>query len=61
MTNLSATSTVLRRFDPAVLTAFGCIVVLLLIGSIVNETSCRRNTCCSSSRSARSWRWSPPA
>ena len=37
MTNLSATNPVLRRFDPAVLTAFGCIVALLLIGSIVNE------------------------
>jgi ribose transport system permease protein len=37
MTNLSATNPVLRRFDPAVLTAFGCIIALLLIGSIVNE------------------------
>jgi ribose transport system permease protein len=37
MTDLSATHPFLRRFDPAVLTAFGCIIVLLLIGSIVNE------------------------
>ncbi len=37
MTNLLASTTVLRRFDPAVLTAFGCIIVLLLIGSIINE------------------------
>jgi ribose transport system permease protein len=37
MTNLSASNPVLRRIDPAVLTAFGCIVVLLLIGSIINE------------------------
>jgi len=32
-----ASNPLLRRFDPAVLTAFGCIIVLLLIGSIVNE------------------------
>ena len=37
MTNISATNSVLRRFDPAVLTAFGCIIALLLIGSIANE------------------------
>src|ERR1700752_2560852 len=27
----------LRKFDPAVATAFGCIIVLLLVGSIINE------------------------
>ncbi len=37
MTNPFASNPVLRRFDPAVLTAFGCIVVLLLIGSVINE------------------------
>ncbi len=37
MTNLLAGNSLLRRFDPAVLTAFGCIVVLLLIGSFINE------------------------
>ncbi len=37
MSNLLAGNPVLRRFDPAVLTAFGCIVVLLLIGSFINE------------------------
>lgn len=37
MTNLLASNSVLRRFDPAVLTAFGCIIVLLLIGSMINE------------------------
>lgn len=37
MTNLAAGNPILRRFDPAVLTAFGCIIVLLLIGSLVNE------------------------
>jgi ribose transport system permease protein len=37
MTNLLASNSTLRRFDPAVLTAFGCIIVLLLIGSIINE------------------------
>ena len=37
MTNPFASNSVLRRFDPAVLTAFGCIIVLLLIGSIINE------------------------
>ena len=37
MTNLLAGNPVLRRFDPAVLTAFGCIIVLLLIGSFINE------------------------
>ena len=37
MTNLLAGNPVLRRFDPAVLTAFGCIIVLLLIGSLINE------------------------
>ena len=37
MTTSLARNPVLRRFDPAVLTAFGCIVVLLLIGSIINE------------------------
>jgi ribose transport system permease protein len=37
MTNLLASKSALRRFDPAVLTAFGCIIVLLLIGSLINE------------------------
>ncbi|CAN0489966.1 unnamed protein product, partial [Phaeothamnion confervicola] len=37
MNNSLASSPLLRRFDPAVLTAFGCIIVLLLIGGIVNE------------------------
>lgn len=37
MTNLLAANPVLRRFDPAVLTAFGCIVLLLVIGSFINE------------------------
>ena len=37
MTNPIASIPVLRRLDPAVMTAFGCIIVLLLIGSIVNE------------------------
>ena len=37
MTNLLASHSALRRFDPAVLTAFGCIIVLLLIGSLINE------------------------
>jgi ribose transport system permease protein len=37
MTNPLASNSVLRRFDPAVLTAFGCIIVLLLIGGIINE------------------------
>jgi ribose transport system permease protein len=36
MTNPFASNPVLRRFDPAVLTAFGCIIVLLLIGSSIN-------------------------
>jgi len=37
MSNLLASNSVLRRFDPAVLTAFACIIVLLLIGSMVNR------------------------
>jgi ribose transport system permease protein len=37
MSNLLASNPVLRRFDPAVLTAFACIIVLLLIGSMVNR------------------------
>ncbi len=37
MTFSLASNSVLRRFDPAVLTAFGCIIVLLLIGSLINE------------------------
>jgi ribose transport system permease protein len=37
MTNLTASVPVLRRIDPAVLTAFGCIVLLLVIGSFINE------------------------
>jgi ribose transport system permease protein len=36
MTNPLATIPVLRRLDPAVLTAFGCIVLLLLFGSMRN-------------------------
>ncbi len=37
MSNLTASHAMLRRFDPAVLTAFACIIVLLLIGSLINE------------------------
>ncbi len=33
MTNPSPAFPMLRRFDPAVLTAFGCIILLLLFGS----------------------------
>jgi ribose transport system permease protein len=36
MTNPLANLPVLRRLDPAVLTAFGCIVLLLLFGSMRN-------------------------
>jgi ribose transport system permease protein len=36
MTNPLATVPVLRRLDPAVLTAFGCIVLLLLFGAMRN-------------------------
>ncbi|MDQ7247945.1 ABC transporter permease [Dongia sedimenti] len=36
MTNPLATLPVLRRLDPAVLTAFGCIVLLLLFGAMRN-------------------------
>ena len=36
MTNPLATLPLLRRVDPAVLTAFGCIVVLLLVGATRN-------------------------
>jgi ribose transport system permease protein len=36
MSNPLATNPILRRFDPAVLTAFGCIILLLLIGSSIN-------------------------
>jgi len=36
MTSSKPAKSLLRRIDPAVATAFGCIVLLLLIGSIVN-------------------------
>jgi ribose transport system permease protein len=36
MSNPLAANSILRRFDPAVLTAFGCIVLLLVIGSFIN-------------------------
>jgi ribose transport system permease protein len=37
MTDPLSGNRILRRFDPAVLTAFGCIIVLLLIGSSINS------------------------
>jgi len=37
MTTGKSAKSLLRRIDPAVATAFGCIVLLLLIGSIVNS------------------------
>src|SRR5262245_322447 len=37
MSNIASTNPILRRFDPAVLTAFGCIVVLLLVAAATNE------------------------
>ena len=38
----------MRRIDPAVVIAFGCIVVLLLLGASIRAASCRPNICCSS-------------
>ena len=44
-----------RRFDPAVATAFGCILSCCCSSAAsIRAISCRRNICCSSSRSPRS-------
>ena len=37
MNNPLPAHSALRKIDPAVLTAFGCIIVLLLIASVINE------------------------
>ena len=52
----------MRRVDPAVATAFACILLLLFARQpLFDAASCRRNICCSSSRSRRSSASSPPA
>ena len=43
MTTFTRLPAPLRRFDPAVTTAFALIVVLLLVGSIFYPTFCPRN------------------
>jgi ribose transport system permease protein len=50
-----------RRVDPAVAWAFGCIALVLAVGSLYSSSFLSPRTCCSSSRSRRSSASSRPA
>jgi ribose transport system permease protein len=55
MNNPLPAHSALRKIDPAVLTAFGCIIVLLLIASVINENFLSPEYLLTSFRSPRSW------